>query len=77
MSSFCGFRDEAAHATFRDESQRMLHYRRANFCTIEGSDDAPQFSQCCSPRKPGGKFFPCVEGFEPPAPLPACAHPKL
>ena len=55
----------------------MLHYRRANFCTIEGSDDAPQFSQCCSPRKPGDKFFPCVEGFEPPAPLPACAHPKL
>ena len=40
---------------------------------MEGSDNAPLFSQCCSPRKPGDKFFPCKEGFDPPEPLPACA----
>ena len=51
----------------------MLHYRRAHFCTMEGSDNAPLFSQCCSPRKPGDKFFPCQYGFAPPEPLPACA----
>ena len=51
----------------------MLHYRRAHFCTMEGSDNAPLFSQCCSPRKPGDKFFPCKEGFDPPQPLPTCA----
>ena len=96
-----------AHAAFRDETERMLHYRRAHFCTMEGSDNAPLFSQCCTPRKPGAcvhahrltaaahasrlficgddgrarsrpgdKFFPCVEGFDPPAPLPECTHPN-
>ena len=73
VGRFCGFADASAHAAFRDETQRMLHYRRAHFCTMEGSDNAPLFSQCCSPRKPGDKFFPCKEGFEPPEPLPACA----
>ena len=33
---------------------------------MEGSDNAPLFSQCCSPRKPGDKFFPCVHGFNGP-----------
>eukprot|EP00966_Prymnesium_polylepis_P327842 7383677-Prymnesium_polylepis.1 len=27
---------------------------------MEGSDNAPLFSNCCSPRKPGDKFFPCA-----------------
>ena len=40
---------------------------------MEGSDNAPLFSQCCHPRKPGDKFFPCIRGFKPPDPLPACA----
>ena len=39
---------------------------------MEGSDNAPLFSQCCSPRKPGDKFFPCVKGFPPPDPMPKC-----
>ncbi len=73
VDRFCGFADASTHATFRDETQRMLHYRRAHFCTMEGSDNAPLFSQCCSPRKPGDKFFPCKEGFDPPQPLPTCA----
>ena len=40
---------------------------------MEGSDNAPLFSQCCHPRKPGDKFFPCVHGFDPPKALPPCA----
>ena len=31
------------------------------------------FFVCCSPRKPGDKFFPCIHGFDDPDPLPACA----
>ena len=44
---------------------------------MEGSDNAPLFSQCCSPRKPGDKFFPCVHGFNDPPKLPECAHPAM
>ena len=33
----------------------------------------PPRPQCCHPRKPGDKFFPCIDGFDPPEPLPTCA----
>ena len=56
----------------------MLTYRRDPFCMMEGSNNAPLFSQCCSPRKPGDKFFPCISGEMPNGEdLPACAHPTL
>jgi len=71
--SFCGFTDWSAHGAFKRESQRLLHYIRTPFCMMEGSNNAPLFSQCCSPRKPGDKFFPCMHGFDPPADLPACS----
>lgn len=70
--AFCGFEDSALDAKFKEESKKLLSYSRTPFCTMEGSNNAPLFSQCCSPRKPGDKFFPCLHGFEPPQPLPAC-----
>jgi hypothetical protein len=70
---FCGFEDPATNKWFVDQTAQMLHYSRTPFCTMEGSDNAPLFSQCCSPRKPGDKFFPCVYGFDPPDPLPTCS----
>jgi hypothetical protein len=73
VGAFCGFDDPEIHKRFVELTGEMLHYHRTPFCTMEGSDDAPLFSQCCSPRKPGDKFFPCVYGFDPPDPLPACA----
>ena len=56
--TFCGFRDRRVDTTFAAESERLLHYQRTPFCMMEGSDNAPLFSQCCYPRKPGDKFFP-------------------
>ncbi len=72
---FCGFsEDKTEHDAFLVETAQLLTYRRTPFCMMEGSNNAPLFSQCCSPRKPGDKFFPCVNGFDPPAPLPQCAQ---
>ena len=71
---FCGFADAATDSAFKTETQRLLHYQRSPFCMMEGSNNAPLFSQCCSPRKPGDKFFPCMHGFDPPDPLPACTR---
>ena len=70
--TFCGFKDAATNRLFERETKVMLHYHRTPFCMMEGSNNAPLFSQCCSPRKPGDKFFPCVHGFDPPDALPAC-----
>jgi hypothetical protein len=70
--TFCGFKDAATNGLFERETKVMLHYHRTPFCMMEGSNNAPLFSQCCSPRKPGDKFFPCVNGFDPPDALPAC-----
>ncbi|KAL1528538.1 hypothetical protein AB1Y20_009881 [Prymnesium parvum] len=69
---FCGFEDAQTNEAFLRETQRLLTYRRTPFCMIEGSDNAPMFSNCCSPRKPGDKFFPCIHGFDGPSPLPQC-----
>ena len=69
---FCGFTEPSTAAAFDASSRRVLEYRRTPFCMMEGSDDAPLFSQCCHPRKPGDKFFPCIHGFDPPPALPAC-----
>ena len=69
---FCGFADSAAHSAFAKETDRVLAYERVPFCTMEGSDDAPLYSRCCTPWHPGEKFFPCVYGFGKPAALPAC-----
>jgi len=69
---FCGFDDPTENKRFVDLTGEMLTYHRTPFCTMEGSDNAPLFSQCCSPRKPGDKFFPCIQGFDPPEPLPVC-----
>ena len=74
---FCGFTEPSTAAAFDASSRRVLEYHRTPFCMMEGSDDAPLFSQCCHPRKPGDKFFPCIDGFDPPEPLPACTHPPL
>ena len=71
--SFCGFTDASTHSLYKSETENMLTYRRDPFCMMEGSNNAPLFSQCCHPRKPGDKFFPCVYGFDPPEALPACA----
>ncbi len=73
IGAFCGFKDAELNALFERETTRMLSYTRTPFCTMEGSDNAPLFSNCCSPRKPGEKFFPCTYGFDPPEQLPACA----
>ena len=73
VGTFCGFADGAANREFAERTKQMLTYKRTPFCMMEGSDNAPLFSQCCSPRKPGDKFFPCIHGFDDPDPLPACA----
>ena len=72
IGSFCGFGDRGTQSMYESETERMLSYQRTPFCMMEGSDNAPLFSQCCHPRKPGDKFFPCVHGFDPPTPLPRC-----
>ena len=69
---FCGFADAVEHAAFLSESERVLTYDRVPFCTMEGSDNAPLYSRCCTPWHEGEKFFPCVHGFGKPPPLPAC-----
>ena len=71
--TFCGFTDSATQRLFVRETNRLLHYQRTPFCMMEGSNNAPLFSQCCHPRKPGDKFFPCLHGFDAPEALPACA----
>ena len=71
--TFCGFTNAAEHKRYMSETEGMLTYHRDPFCMMEGSDNAPLFSQCCHPRKPGDKFFPCVHGFDNPEPPPACA----
>ncbi len=73
IDSFCGFAESRLDALYRSETQRMLHYQRTPFCMMEGSNNAPLFSNCCFPRKPGDKFFPCMHGFDPPDALPACS----
>jgi hypothetical protein len=75
VGTFCGFRDRATNTAFSRESQRLLEYRRTPFCMEDDARGVPGYSQCCSPRKPGDKFFPCHYGFDPPEPLPACAAP--
>ena len=55
---FCGFEDAEANEVFLKETARLLTYQRTPLCMMEGSDNAPLFSNCCSPRKPGDKFFP-------------------
>ena len=77
IGTFCGFDDGALDRKYREVSSHLLTYRRTPFCMMEGSDNAPLFSQCCSPRKPGDKFFPCVHGFNDPPKLPECAHPTV
>ena len=73
---FCGFANPAMDAAYRKEGNSLLSYSRTPFCMMEGSNNAPLFSQCCSPRKPGDKFFPCISGTMPNGEdLPACAHP--
>eukprot|EP00966_Prymnesium_polylepis_P096598 2237986-Prymnesium_polylepis.2 len=43
---------------FVKESGRLLEYRRSPFCMEDDARNVPPYSQCCSPRKPGDKFFP-------------------
>ena len=64
---FCGFAEPAAQQAFVAETERVLTYDRVPFCTMEGSDNAPLYSRCCTPWHPGEKFFPCAT---PPVPLP-------
>jgi len=73
IGAFCGFVDRAANQLFVTETQQMLTYHREPFCTMEGSNNAPLFSQCCHARKPGDKFFPCVHGFDDPVAPPTCS----
>jgi len=68
---FCGFADEGSHAAFVRDTDWLLSYQRVPFCMMEGTD-APLYSQCCTPRNPTEKFFPCVHGFDPPTPMPTC-----
>ena len=42
---FCGFAEPSADAAFAASSRRVLEYRRTPFCMMEGSDNAPLFSQ--------------------------------
>jgi arabinosyltransferase len=72
IGSFCGMADPMADAAFKAESNRLLVYRRTAFCMEDDARGVPGYSQCCSPRKAGDKFFPCLHGFDPPEPLPAC-----
>ena len=73
LGKFCGFQDTTEHATFLRETERVLEYERVPFCTMEGSNNAPLYSRCCTPWHEGEKFFPCEYGFGKPPPLPACA----
>ena len=76
--TFCGFAEPAMDAAYKKEGQKLLSYTRTPFCMMEGSNNAPLFSQCCQARKPGDKFFPCISGTMPTGDdLPACAHPTL
>ena len=77
IGAFCGFADRSQRHAFESESGMLLHYKRTPFCMMEGSDNAPLFSQCCHPRKPGDKFFPCQYGFDDPEPLPACGAARV
>ncbi|KAL1508010.1 hypothetical protein AB1Y20_007608 [Prymnesium parvum] len=70
---FCGFEDAQVNRDFAAESHRVLSYKRVPFCTMEGSDNAPLYSRCCEPWHEGEKYFPCIYGFDDPAPLPKCA----
>ena len=78
VDRFCGFDAPAMNDAYRREGNNLLSYSRTPFCMMEGSNNAPLFSQCCSPRKPGDKFFPCISGSMPNgADLPTCAHPAV
>ena len=72
VGSFCGFADPTEEKSFQRASWRLLEYRRSPFCYEDGVR-VPGYSQCCTPRKPGDAFFPCIHGFDPPEPLPLCA----
>ena len=71
IGAFCGFVDRAENVRFEKASQRLLEYKRSPFCYEDGVT-VPAYSQCCTPRKPGDAFFPCIHGFDPPEPLPSC-----
>jgi len=73
LGTFCGFTDSSMHQLYKRETEKLLTYHRTPFCMMEGSNNAPLFSQCCSARKPGDKFFPCIHGFDGPDELPKCA----
>ena len=74
IDAFCGFDGDAAlDRTFNDATRKLLDYRRSPFC-YEDHLSVPPYSQCCRPRKPGDAFFPCVDGFDPPEPLPKCGR---
>ena len=78
VDTFCGFADPTMDSAYKKEGQKLLSYTRTPFCMMEGSNNAPLFSQCCQARKPGDKFFPCISGSMPTGDdLPACAHPAL
>ena len=78
VDTFCGFADPTMDSVYKKEGQQLLSYTRTPFCMMEGSNNAPLFSQCCQARKPGDKFFPCISGSMPTGDdLPACAHPTL
>ena len=69
---FCGWQQHEKDSEFLRETHRLLAYKRVPFCIMEGSD-APLYSQCCTNRTEGEKFFPCIWGFDdPPATLPEC-----
>jgi hypothetical protein len=59
IGTFCGFVDRAEHVRFEKASQRLLEYKRSPFCYEDGVA-VPAYSQCCTPRKPGDAFFPCI-----------------
>ena len=71
--AFCGFGDAPTDRQFNEATQHLIEYRRSPFCYEDGIS-VPPYSQCCHPRKPGDAFFPCVFGFDPPEPLPACGR---
>jgi hypothetical protein len=45
INAFCGFVDHDTNSRFLAETQALLHYRRTPFCMMEGSNNAPLFSQ--------------------------------
>jgi hypothetical protein len=69
---FCGFEDDSMGRAYAAASRHLLHYRRLPLCYEEGAGRVPGYSQCCTPRKPGDAFWPCVHGFDPPEDLPKC-----